>query len=142
PWMLYLGYGAIAAIGFGTVANHVVSTAVAAQFERHRGLAVGIATAGSTAGQLAVVPVLALMIGTAGWRASYLTMAIACTALAPLVYMLVRRSPAQRAAARAAPRQPLAARLGLLARSPVFHALFWSFTICGFTTAGVIELHL
>jgi MFS family permease len=24
----------------------------------------------------------------------------------------------------------------------VFHALFWSFTICGFTTSGVIETHL
>jgi MFS family permease len=33
-------------------------------------------------------------------------------------------------------------RLELLLRSPVFHLLFWSFTICGFTTSGVIEGHL
>ena len=33
-------------------------------------------------------------------------------------------------------------RLGLLLRSPVFHLLLWSFTICGFTTSGVIEGHL
>src|SRR3546814_5863423 len=30
----------------------------------------------------------------------------------------------------------------LLARSPAFHAIFWSYTICGFTTSGVIETHL
>ena len=33
-------------------------------------------------------------------------------------------------------------RLGLLIRSPAFHLLLWSFTICGFTTSGVIEGHL
>ncbi len=32
--------------------------------------------------------------------------------------------------------------LELLLRSPVFHAIFWSYTICGFTTSGVIETHL
>ncbi|PWJ13854.1 hypothetical protein SAMN05421539_11385 [Jannaschia seohaensis] len=29
----------------------------------------------------------------------------------------------------------------MLARSPVYHLLFWSFLICGFTTGGVIETH-
>lgn len=32
--------------------------------------------------------------------------------------------------------------LARLLRSPVFHAIFWSYTICGFTTSGVIETHL
>ena len=29
-----------------------------------------------------------------------------------------------------------------IARSPVFHLLFWSYLICGYTTSGVIETHL
>src|SRR3546814_92676 len=33
-------------------------------------------------------------------------------------------------------------KMVLLARSPAFHAIFWSYTICGFTTSGVIETHL
>jgi MFS family permease len=33
------------------------------------------------------------------------------------------------------------ASLGDLLVSPVFHALFWSYVICGFTTSGVIETH-
>jgi MFS family permease len=37
--------------------------------------------------------------------------------------------------------EPLKLRLFFLARSPVFHVLFWSFLICGFTTSGVIETH-
>ena len=44
---------------FGVVANHVVSTTVALYFHENRGLATGAATAGSTAGQLVLVPVLA-----------------------------------------------------------------------------------
>jgi predicted MFS family arabinose efflux permease len=36
----------------------------------------------------------------------------------------------------------LTQNLELLLRSPVFHAIFWSYTICGFTTSGVIETHL
>src|SRR5262249_45544031 len=43
-----LAFGGIAGIGFGLVASHVVSTAVGQRFERGRGLAVGIATSGST----------------------------------------------------------------------------------------------
>src|SRR3546814_9219947 len=30
----------------------------------------------------------------------------------------------------------------LLVISPSFHSIFWSYTICGFTTSGVIETHL
>jgi predicted MFS family arabinose efflux permease len=39
--------------------------------------------------------------------------------------------------------KPLSFRagLGVLARSPVFHLLFWGFFLCGFTSIGVIETH-
>jgi predicted MFS family arabinose efflux permease len=36
----------------------------------------------------------------------------------------------------------LTGNLGLIVRSPVFHAIFWSYAICGFTTSGVVETHL
>jgi len=138
PWMFLVGFGGLAAIGFGTVANHVVSTAVSLVFERSRGLAVGIATAGSTAGQLLVIPALALVLDRVGWRACFAALAAAALILAPVAWLLTRP-----AAARSRPvAEPLRRRLALLVRSPVFHALFWSFTLCGFTTSGVIETHL
>ena len=139
PWQFLLGFGGLAAIGFGTVANHIIATAISQVFERHRGLAVGIATAGSTAGQLLVIPLLALVQDSVGWRACFAALAMAGLVLAPIAWRLTG------GAVRSGPRpmlEPLGQRLGFLARSPVFHALFWSFAVCGFTTAGVIETHL
>ena len=138
-----VAYSLVAGIGFGTVALHVVSTMVAQRFDQNRGLATGIATSGSTAGQLLIVPLLAIVLTTYGWRAGYGVMAVATLVLAPLVLIAIRpvRAKAHGHAA-AAPVEPLGTRLRFLLRSRVFHALFWSFTICGFTTAGVIETHL
>jgi predicted MFS family arabinose efflux permease len=139
PWLFLLGFGGVAAIGFGMVANHVVATAVSLVFERRRGLAVGIATSGSTAGQLLVIPLLALLMVEIGWRTSFGLLAATALVLAPVAWLVIRpgRGGGPREAAAG-----LSARLRFLAVNPVFHALFWSFTICGFTTTGVIETHL
>jgi MFS family permease len=139
-WQFLLTFSGIAAIGFGMVANHTVSTTIAQHFTERRGLATGAATAGSTAGQLLIVPLLALVMSTIGWRASFAASAVALLLLAPIAWLAIRRPHV--AATRSAAAEPLGARLRTLAASPVFHALLWSFTICGFTTAGVIEVHL
>ena len=141
-WLFLIGYSLIAGFGFGTVALHVVSTMVAQRFAENRGLATGVATSGSTAGQLLIVPLLALVMTQLGWRASYGAIALATLLLAPVVLFAIRPAPGATRAAAARPAEPLGVRLRVLLRSPVFHALFWSFTICGFTTTGVIETHL
>lgn len=56
-----------------------------------------------------------------------------------LVLVLLPRGADAGAAARKQEAGGLSVRE--LATSPVFHALFWSFVICGFITAGVIETH-
>jgi len=61
-WLLPLGFAGVAAIGFGTIAQHVIAAAIAQRFDRHRGLATGIGTAGSTAGQLLLMPLLAVLM--------------------------------------------------------------------------------
>jgi len=83
---------------------------------------------------------LALALGGLGWRSALGTLGATCLLLAPAAYALTARL-ARRPSAGAV-RVPLGARLGFLARSPTFHALFWSFVLCGFTTTGVIETHL
>lgn len=138
-WAFLLLYCVGGGIGFGVVAVHAVSTIVAHTFERNRGLATGVATSGSTAGQLLVVPALAWAIVDIGWRASYLGLAAASAALALLVWLALPKVRANRIRVANA---PLAQRLAALARSGAFHLLFWSFFICGFTTAGVVETHL
>lgn len=144
PWQLDLAYGVIGGIGFGTAATHLVSTIVSLNFTQRRGLAVGIATAGATGGQLVVIPLLARVLENTDWRTSYVAIGVIVLVLAPIVFLLIRPKPGDAAAraARRADADPLADRLNFLVRSPTFHLLFWSYFICGITTSGVIEGHL
>lgn len=142
-WHFLLSFSLLAGVGFGIAANHVVSTAVSLQFERNRGLAVGIATSGSTAGLLLLAPLIATMLEKIGWRGSYLILGgVSASLVLPALVLVRGRRAADAGPARAASVGTIGRRLGLLIRSPVFHLLLWSFTICGFTTAGVIEGHL
>ncbi len=142
-WQFYLAYSVVAGIGFGTAATHVVSTVVSLTFNQRRGLAVGIATAGATAGQFIVIPILARVLEHTDWRTSYTAFGIAIIAFVPVILAAIR--PVRTSAA--SPRRmtavdPFTDRLGFLLRSPTFHLLFWSYFICGITTSGVIEGHL
>ncbi len=146
-WMLFPGFSLIGALGFGLVAQHVVATAIAQSTTTHRGLVTGLATSGSTAGQLLLVPLMALLMQVTTWRVDFLALAAGPLVLAIATAAVLRRPPspalyAPRSTAGIAPRQQLGQRLQYLLRQPVFHALFWSFTICGFTTTGAIETHL
>jgi MFS family permease len=143
-WQLNLAYGVIGGIGFGTAATHVVSTIVSHHFVERRGLAIGIATAGATGGQLVMIPLLARVLDYTDWRTCYVVIGVGVLALAPLVFLLIRPRAADdmARAARRAGSEPLKERLAFLLRSPTFHLLFWSYFICGITTSGVIEGHL
>lgn len=143
-WQFILSFSLVGGLGFGMAATHVVSTVVSLEVERNRGLAVGAATSGSTAGQLLIVPLLAGVLAQSDWRWSYLTLGLVCFALIVPVLLMVRRGRAGRlgTAHPVAAIDSMGRRLRLLIRSPVFHLLFWSYTICGFTTSGVIEVHL
>jgi MFS family permease len=136
-WQFLLAYGGIAAIGFGLVSQSVISTAIAWTFTERRGLATGMATSGATAGQLFLLPALAAVFAGIGWRWAYLGLAVASLVMLALVVAFLprmeRHQPARAETDGVSPRA--------LWTSPVFHALFWSFVICGFTTAGVIETH-
>lgn len=137
-----LAFGGVAAAGFGIVATHVASTAVAHLFDRNRGLATGIATSGATAGQFLIVPLVALLLTTFSWRWSFLAIGLGSLALIPLLWWaLADKGGAVAAPATRAAPSSLRADLAFVAAKPAFHILFWSFLLCGYTTAGVIETH-
>src|ERR1700687_3906119 len=141
PWQFLVAFGGFAGLGFGMAATHAVSTIVSLLFEKNRGLAVGIATAGSTAGQLVGVPVLAAVLAQSSWRWSYLSLGFTALAMAILVLVLVRPVKARSTGAH---RESVSffTEAGQLFRMPVFHLLFWSYAVCGFTTSGIVETHL
>ncbi len=138
-WAFILAFSGLASLGYGIAAYHVVSTAVAQLFTANKGLAIGIATSGSTAGQFLIVPLIAGVLVLAGWRWSFAAVGIACMVLALVIWRLLPAPGSQGSKARARP--PLAADVRHVVRQPAFHILFWSFFICGYTTSGVIETH-
>jgi len=141
PWQYLLAFGGLAGLGFGMAATHAVSTIVSLRFQENRGLAVGAATAGSTAGQLLVVPAVAALLGHTDWRWSYAAVAASALAMAGIVLASIRPMPARSQAGRSDDVRLLEETLRLF-RLPVFHLLLWSYVICGFTTSGVVEVHM
>jgi MFS family permease len=137
-WQFLAVYGGLVAVGYGLVSQSVVSTMIAWSFTERRGLATGIANSGATAGQLILLPVLAQMFATFGWRSAYLGLGLASIVMLGLVLLLMHKGVEPGTPSR---RSSESASLGDLLVSPVFHALFWSYVICGFTTSGVIETH-
>lgn len=141
PWVFMLAFGFAGGIAFGILSTNVIATAVAWSFRARSGLATGISTAGATAGQFLIVPLAATVLAQVDWRWSFATLALACA----LLLVPARRLPAAPLQPRDEPharRPTLPEDLAFLVRSRPFHLLFWSFTICGYTTSGVIETHL
>jgi MFS family permease len=138
-----IGFGVIAALGFGIVATHVVATAIARSFDRHRGLATGAATSGATGGQFLIVPLIASLLTFASWRWSFAGIAVACALLIPCVLLFMSAPAKSPARSEDAPSRAvsLGADLRYLIAKPAFHLLFWSFLICGYATTGAIETH-
>lgn len=143
PWHFMASFAVLAGLGYGTVAKSMVSATIVGYFDENRGLAIGVAAAGSTAGQLALLPALAVVMTAMGWRTGYVFLGIACFVLIPFVWGLIgdgRKKPVMRKGP-AAP-TGLGQRLGYILTNRTFVLLLVSYTICGFTTAGVVETHL
>lgn len=146
-WQFLLFYAVFAGIGFGIVSKNVASATIARHFDHNRGFAVGIANSGATAGHICLLPIMAAILATFGWRWGYIFLAAICLALIPIVVILIKP---QAPGAQAAPGRPgadedvpdaLGARLKMLFRNRTYLALLGSYTICGFTATGMIDTH-
>ena len=141
-WHLMLAYGGLIGIGAGTIAMPMVSAAVAIYFKSNQGLASGIGFSGATGGQLFAMPVLGVLVTWIGWRGAYATMFVAIFVFAAAVWLMLRGGKPREVAQDTVVRDSLGARLKILGTSSTFWLLFVGFIVCGFTTAGVIEVHL
>jgi MFS family permease len=126
----------------GSVQTPIPYAAVVAQwFDRQRGLALGIATAGVGLGVALLPPFLAMMIGAFGWRYAYLGLGIAVLVLAWLpVALFVREPPGlAQAAARRPERGATDALPGTTAKEAFRQWRFWTLTIAFFL--GVMAIN-
>jgi len=155
-WHLVLWAGVLTAVGAGGAAI-VTATAIAARwFDQRRGLMIGIAGAGVSAGQLLFIPLGMVLMLQFGWRASFAWMgAILFVLVAPLCIWLLRDDPAEKGlrpygAATGSSGEPAGAALAVerrvtvleAVRSPDFWYLAGGFFICGYTSNGMIGTHV
>jgi MFS family permease len=141
PWLLLVAFGIAGGVGNGGMSMPLVSAAVAGHFERRRGLAIGIALAGGSGGQLLVMPVLGVLLSTVGWRSTYLVFGAMILILAPLAWLLFRRPAPHTPPALTVIGDGFLDRLRGLGGDRVFLLLLGCFFLCGLTTTGVVDVH-
>ena len=141
-WQLIAFYGGLIGIGSGAIAMPMVSAAVAQYFVHGRGLASGIGFSGATGGQLVALPVLGVLVTALGWRGTYTALGVLTLAVAAIAWLALRRRPRASDGGDSQALAPTGERLRYVLSSGTFWLLAIGFLICGFSTAGVIEVHL
>lgn len=162
-WQILLTWGLLIGLGTGSMALVFAATVADKWFAKRRGLVIGVLTAGSAAGQLVFLPVIAVLAQSPGWRQASLLIAAGALAVVPLVLRWLKNSPADVGvlaygaepepearstappAEGTAPHANAAVRaLQILKRASkvrTFWALVAGFAICGATTNGLIGTH-
>lgn len=99
--------------------------------EEKRGRAVGLGTAGSSAGQFLVVPLAGLGISGFGWQAALFGMAVAALLMIPLAMPLADKPAPVPARGQGGADESAGAVLSRTFRDPSFWCLFFGFFVCG-----------
>jgi MFS family permease len=154
-WQLHVTIGVLMGVGAGGLGLATGSVIAARWFETRRGLAIGIAAGGMSAGQLVIIPLAAALMLWFGWRASFFWLGLgALVIVLPLAFWLIRDEPADRgvrpygatgrtltAAETSDARR--AGRVGVVeaVQYPQFWLLMATFFVCGYTTNGMVLTH-
>ncbi len=156
PWQLTVLWGLVAGLGGGVISMVLVPVVAGRWFTARRGLVTGGLTAGAAAGTLMLLPLLAWIAQSLGWRAMVFVLAGAVAGLVPLVAWAMRDRPADIGLApygESGPPHAVPAMRGnpflrTLAglrdgvRDRNFLLLAAAFVICGATTNGFVGTHL
>ena len=144
PVYYYLLFGVVGGVGWAFVSIPMITAAVSGYFERMRGLAIGIAVSGASGGQLPILSGLGILIAAIGWRASYQFLALIFAALAILVLFWFKPPRGESRSSQPSgvdDLDTLSKRIKFLMVNRTFLLLLGAFTLCGFTTAGVIDVY-
>jgi len=156
PWQLVMFWGLLVGIGAGSVAPVLGATIVNRWFTARRGLAMGIVTASSAAGQLLFLPLLAGVATSSGWRPAIVVVALALAAVIVMMALLLPERPETLGlrpygeTGPAPPPKPVGANpltiaftvLGRGIKSGDFWIFFSTFFICGASANGLVGTHL
>ncbi|WP_165321580.1 MFS transporter [Rhizorhabdus phycosphaerae] len=138
----YATWAVAAALGAGTLPITFTRT-VNQWFDRHRGLALGIAMTGTGLFGIVCKPLLAWVIGLHGWRAGYFALGLLPLLVAlPMVVLLFREQKAAAPALTAVEDGNVEALTGLSRKQALGHWRFWLIAIIlfpiSFALAGAV----
>lgn len=91
-WQLYLTHGILAAVGVAGIGYVPVAVLLTRHFDRERGLALGIASAGAGVGIFAIVPLTHVVSEVWGWRFGFLALAGASSMMTLLALWIIKRN--------------------------------------------------
>jgi MFS family permease len=154
-WHVYVTAGILMALGAGGAGLTAGSTVIARWFEARRGLAIGLAGAAISLGQLGIIPLAAVLTANQGWRASYLVLGLGLLAFVfPVVAGFIRNEPEERGLQPYGATGPLrtsvetaalqrAGRVSLTdaLRVPQLWLLMATQFACGYSSIGMILTH-
>lgn len=137
PLTLDLSAGVLVGLGLsGTTFAVIMGVIGRHTTPERRSLALGIAGAGGSFGQFAVLPVGQMMISAYGWEIALILLAVGIGLIAPLANAMADgHKPASGVG------QSVSQALREAGGQKSFHYLFWGYFVCGFQTAFV-SLHL
>lgn len=134
-WELIVGYCVFVALGLAAVSPVAVTPLVAGWFTQRRATALSIVNLGSPLGQLAMVPLMTVLVGWVGWRSGYaIAGVVVFFACVPLIFLLLRERDTEEVS--------LDADTGCSVRAALSHRTFWQlglgFFVCGFTMSWIM----
>lgn len=136
-WLLNVSTGVLVGLGLsGTTYSVIMGVIGRHTTPAKRSLAMGIAGAGGSFGQFAVLPVGQMLINNYGWQSALLWLAAGIAVILPLTYAL---ADGHRQVASSG--QSVGEALREAVGQRAFHYLFWGYFVCGFQTAFIM-LHL
>ncbi len=138
PVTIYVLFGLAGA--FGSFQNTALYAGVVSRwFDQQRGLALGVATTGYGIGIVLVPQITSLMVDAHGWRAAYLTLAIAILVLALLPIVVLIRDPRPGEAEAASPKSAVGGQVDLTFAQALWSRNFW--LLCFIYAIGVMALN-
>ncbi len=91
-WQLFITYSLLLSVGSGAIFVVIMST-VSRWFDKKRGFALGIASAGTGLGTVIMAPFATYLISDFGWRTAYIVIALIVWAIVIPLSRLLRKEP-------------------------------------------------
>lgn len=92
---LAITYGLIVGLGITILGLGPQASVISRWFVKRRGMAIGLAFAGTGLGSLLLIPATAVLMANISWRGAYVVLAVLALALIPAILYFLRLSPAK-----------------------------------------------